>query len=262
MLAVVGLAVEVARAGWCPPPPARRPRRSRPARRPRQRLLDRRRPHRRRPHVGQRDPGLGDRAVVAADRGGDADDRPRLRDPVELLVVVAPAGSELGHPHLDEHLVRRDAPSAGSRRRTPTPGPSGGRRLPAITSSASSASATAGRSPAGSACASDAAERATVPDRRVGDRRRRLGEQAGVLLHQRVVHDVVVGRHRADDEVVAVVADPAHLLDPADVDHDVGVGQPQPQQRDAATARRPAPWRRRRAAASAATASSTEPART
>ena len=89
-----------------------------------------------------------------ADQRGHADDRPRLGDPVELLVRAAPAGAEHRHPDLDQHLARLRPPSPGSRRRTPRPAtvrrPSG----PSMTNVASSASATAGRSPAGSACAS------------------------------------------------------------------------------------------------------------
>ena len=124
------------------------------------------------------------------------------------------------------------APSAGSRRRTPTPGRCGGRRCPRRRTRPPAPAATAGRSPAGSACDERATEGAAVPDRRVGDRRGRLGDQPRVLLDQRVVQHVVVGGHGADDDVVAVVADAAHLLDPADVDDDLRVGEPEPQQRD------------------------------
>ena len=53
-----------------------------------------------------------------------------------------------------------------------------------------------------------------------------------MAAHQVVVHDVVVGRHRADHEVVAVLPDAGQLADAAHVDDDLGVGQPQPQQRD------------------------------
>jgi hypothetical protein len=77
-----------------------------------------------------------------------------------------------------------------------------------------------------------AAERAAVADRRVGHGLRRLGEQTGVRLDQVGGHDLVVRRHRADDQGVAVLTDAAHLLDPTDVDEDGRVGEPQPQQGD------------------------------
>ena len=51
---------------------------------------------------------------------------------------------------------------------------------------------------------------------------------------QRVVDDLVVSRPRADQQRVALVADAAQLVEPADVDQQVRVGEPQPQQRQQA----------------------------
>ena len=74
-----------------------------------------------RAHVGQRHFRLGDRAVLGPDRGRDRDDRPGLRDPVELLVVRTPircawslwpeqdlVRGQGGGEEVDEELARRD----------------------------------------------------------------------------------------------------------------------------------------------------------
>src|SRR5450759_2753433 len=105
-------------------------------------------------HVGQADPGLADAAVVPADGGGYADDGPGLGNPLELLVAVAPGGpASLGSRTSTSTSFGASAEvrwstknsAAGTVRRPPGP---------CTTISASSAGATAGRSPARSACAS------------------------------------------------------------------------------------------------------------
>jgi hypothetical protein len=105
---------------------------------------------------------------------------------------------------------------------------------PSATSSASSARATAARSPAGSAWRERTAERAAVAHGGVGDGRGRHGQQRGVLLHERVVDHVAVLGHRADDERVALVGDAAQLGHPREVDEHGREGQPQPQDGDEA----------------------------
>jgi hypothetical protein len=63
-----------------------------------------------------------------------------------------------------------------------------------------------------------ATEGAQVPDLRVGHRRGGLGQQRHVLVDQIVVEHVVVWRHRADRDAVTLVAHPAQLGDPTEVD--------------------------------------------
>jgi hypothetical protein len=89
------------------------------------------------------------------------------------------------------------------------------------------------RSPAGSAWR---ASRPACPVAGlvVGHRLGRLGQQRDVLLHQVVAEEVVVGGHRADRDVVAVLADAAQLGDAAEVDEHRRGGEPQPQHRDQA----------------------------
>ena len=103
-----------------------------------------------------------------------------------------------------------------------------------MTNSASSASATAGRSPAGSACASAPPK---VPRCRTAGSATvavACASSGQCVTHQRVVHHLVVGGHRADDQLVAVLPDAAQLADPAEVDQRGRVRQPQPQQRQQA----------------------------
>jgi len=61
--------------------------------------------HRCRAHVGEPDPGLGDRAVGTADQRGHADGRPRLRGAMELLVAETSPGSQLGYPDPGQDFV-------------------------------------------------------------------------------------------------------------------------------------------------------------
>ena len=124
------------------------------------------------------DPGLGDRAVVPAHRRRDPDDRPGLRDPVELLVAVAPAVAELRHPHLDQHLVRRErrlqVVDEEVRRRHRAPAAAAGDDELGVQRERHR------RQVAGRVGVRErAAEGAAVPDRGVGDRLGRLGEQPG-----------------------------------------------------------------------------------
>ena len=67
------------------------------------------------------------------------------------------------------------------------------------------------------------ADRAAVPDLRVGDLGDGLREQCGVLVNQVALEEVAVGRHRTDDEVVTRVADAAQRLDAAEVDEECRV---------------------------------------
>ena len=61
-----------------------------------------------------------------------------------------------------------------------------------------------------------------------------LGDDAAVPLDQIVGRDGIVRGRRSDDEVITIVADTAHLVDPADVDEHRGIGQTQTQQRNQA----------------------------
>ena len=64
------------------------------------------------------------------------------------------------------------------------------------------------------------ADGAAVPDLRVADERGRVGEEAAVLLQERVVLHVGVAGHRADGEVITLVADVAQVVDASEVDED------------------------------------------
>ena len=75
------------------------------------------------------------------------------------------------------------------------------------------------------------AESATVPDLRIRDRTGGFREEQRVLADERIAQQVVVGGHRADHQAVAVLAHPAKLVDPAEVDEDGRGGQPQSQHR-------------------------------
>src|SRR5262245_26079310 len=55
---------------------------------------------------------------------------------------------------------------------------------------------------------------------------------------ERVVHELVVRRRSADQQVVAVVGNAVQLVKAAQVDKHVGVGEPQPQQRQQALSAR------------------------
>ena len=198
----------------------------------RERLLDRARPDRRGAHVGEPDPRLGDGAALDPDRRRDGDDRPLVHDPDELLVVGAPPGV-LGHPDLGQDLVLADrgleevheevrgrdgaaAAAAGDHElgaQRQRAGPEVARRVGV------------GERPA---------EGPAVPDLGVGQLVGRLGDHARVLAHQVARADVVVRGHRADDERVAVVADPAQRVDPAEVDHRLRGVEPHPEHRQQA----------------------------
>ncbi len=81
-----------------------------------------------------------------------------------------------------------------------------------------------------------AAEGAEVAHLRVGDGARGLGQQQRVLPDERLARDVVVRGHGADDDHVAVVADPAQLRDAPEIHHQVGRGHPQPEHGEQALA--------------------------
>ena len=110
---------------------------------------------RRRAHADERDRGLGDAAVRAPGHRRDADRRPVLRTPPELQVapdVVAGRASARVPPSRAPAARRRSRRRRGRSRaaatvRTPS--------RPAMSISPSSASTTAGRSDAGSPCASE-----------------------------------------------------------------------------------------------------------
>ncbi len=197
---------------------------------PGQRRLGRGRAQWRRAHVGQRDPGLRDRPVRPAHRRGHPDHRPGLGGAVELLVVVAPSVTQLGYPDRDQHLVpvQRGGEVVDEELR--------GRDLPPAVRAGGHQHAVQGqghcRQVAGRVGVGQrAAERAAVPDLRVGDRAGRRGQQRGVLAHQRVVHHLVVGGGRADEQRVAGVRDTTHVLDPAAVHQHRRCRKPHPQQR-------------------------------
>ena len=71
------------------------------------------------------------------------------------------------------------------------------------------------------------ADRAPVPDLRVADLRRGVGQQRRLGPDQAGRGDVGVAGGGADHQVVAIGPDAGQLADPADVNHDRGGGQPQ-----------------------------------
>ncbi len=162
------------------------PRRRAPPDRPRrlERLLGRLRPQRRHAHVGEPDASVADAAVVPPHERGDADGRPVLCAPGELEIRPARSSAELGNADLGQHLPRPDRGTGTRRGRTSTAdtvrSPSG----PSMTSSASSARITAGRSEAGIAVRERAADRAAMPHLRVADQPRRVRDDRAVLLER------------------------------------------------------------------------------
>jgi hypothetical protein len=78
------------------------------------------------------------------------------------------------------------------------------------------------------------AERSPVTHLRIRDLRRRRRDQPSVVVDLRVALHHAVRCHRADHQGVAVVADPAQLVDPAEVDDRFERGQPEPQYREQA----------------------------
>ena len=78
------------------------------------------------------------------------------------------------------------------------------------------------------------AEGATVPDLGVGEVLDRLGDERGVLGDQGVGPDRRVLGHRPDHDRVAVVADAAQRVDPAEVDDHLGRVEPHPEHREQA----------------------------
>jgi hypothetical protein len=91
-----------------------------------------------------------------------------------------------------------------------------------------SASSTAGRSEAGSACA---IEPPMVPDLRVADLAGGVREQRHLTSEQFGVLDVVVPGQSADRHVRAAVGDVGQVTQATQVDDHLGGGQPQLHQR-------------------------------
>ncbi len=199
---------------------------------PGERLLDRGRPQRGVAHVRQPDPRLGDAATVDPDRRRHRHDRPLVLDPYELLVVGAPAGV-LGDPDLGEDLVVADRGLEEVHEEV-------GRRDRARAAAAGDHELRAERQrrrpevARGVGVGERASERAAVAHLLVGELGGGLGDQPGVLAHQVAGPHVVVGRHRADHEGVAVVPDAAQAVDPAEVDHHLGRVQAHPEHRQQA----------------------------
>src|ERR1019366_6084063 len=77
-----------------------------------------------------------------------------------------------------------------------------------------------------------------VTNLRVGDRLGGLAQQERMRCHHGGPSHVVVRRHGADHDGVAILADPAQGLDPAQIDDDLRCGQAQPEDRDKALATR------------------------
>ena len=76
-----------------------------------------------------------------------------------------------------------------------------------------------------------AADRAAVPDRRMGNMRHRQGDQRCMGRNQGGCFNVHMARHRADAKCVAGVFDPGEPLDMVDVDQNVRFGQTHVQRR-------------------------------
>ncbi len=77
-----------------------------------------------------------------------------------------------------------------------------------------------------------AAERPAVADLPVGHGRGGLRDEVGVLADQWVLQHLVMRRHRADHDGVAVLTHTAQLLDPGEIDDRRRRRQPQPHDRD------------------------------
>jgi hypothetical protein len=197
-----------------------------------ERLFDGPGPHRYRPHVRERDAGGGDRTVLPPYRRGHAHRRPGLRDPVELLVVGAPA-LPLAQAYREQHIVRAERTGQvvheelrrGYRAGATRPG-----HLEAGVQREGHRRQVAGRVGVGER----AAEGTPVAHLAVGDGRDGLREQWRVPADERVTQHRRVRRHRPDHQVVAVLTDPAQRVQPAQVDQYRRGGQPQAQQRDQA----------------------------
>ena len=71
------------------------------------------------------------------------------------------------------------------------------------------------------------ADGAPVPHLHVADHGGNLGQQRALRLEHGAVLDGVVGRQRADRDLLAVGLDPVQPADPADVDDDLRLRQPE-----------------------------------
>ena len=76
----------------------------------------------------------------------------------------------------------------------------------------------------------------TIAHLRVGDLQRGLAQQRDLLAEQVGADQLVLRRHRADDDVVAFLADPLEVGDAAEVDEIGGAREPQLHHRDEAVA--------------------------
>jgi hypothetical protein len=76
------------------------------------------------------------------------------------------------------------------------------------------------------------ADRPAVSHLRIADQARRVRDDRHVLLHERIVLEVVVTRQRSDRELLARVPHVAKVADATDVDEQRRPREPQAQQRD------------------------------
>jgi hypothetical protein len=181
-----------------------------------QRLLGGGGPQRHRAHVGQRDP---------AARRRDADDRPVVGPPGELLVAPRLAW-RVRYPHRRQQLILRqrglEVPGEEVVR---ADGPDAARtaQLHAAAEGDQRHRQVGGRV----GVRERAADGAPVPDLRVADLGGGVRQQRCRLPHQRRGGQLGVPRGRSDDQLTVRAADPAQPVRPADVDQHRGRGQPQ-----------------------------------
>ena len=174
------------------------------------------------PMLVSADPRLLDPSPLRAHRGTRRRRSPRPARSGGTSRSGSPSRDRASAPARRPGARRVPGPTSASRRRTPPPG-SPARRPPTGRGTPRPAPARrpAGRPPGRRAPAT----RRTCPGGvRPGRRPSRwpCASSGTCSRDQRVAHHLVVRGHRADDQRVALVADPAQLRQPADVDERVG----------------------------------------
>ncbi len=182
---------------------------------------------RRSSHVDQ-----GDAAVL----DGAADDGPVDRPLGELLERPA-AGGGLRHPDLGEQFVWLELGLEQALEELPDtdlPAPVG----PARDDRRVQREQDGGQVGGGVGVRDRAADRAAVPDLRIPDLARRVGEQRHLAAEQFGMLDVVVPGQRADHDVGSLIVDVGQVSDAAEIDDYLGGGQPELHQRQQGMAAR------------------------
>ena len=217
-------------AACSPPPPARRPRRTprRSAALPVSAASARaRRARSLAPTRGQRDAGVGDAAAVQPQRGPGGGDRPVAGTPLDLLVGAAGTPARIDIRISISISSGPTAVSYGPRWNSPietTRSPRG----PRITMSCAQRRADRGNVLGRVGLAQRPADGAAIAHQRVGDHPLGVGHDREMLAEQRRREQVTVPRHRADPDLVAVLAGcSSGRSQVVDVDQVLRRGQPQ-----------------------------------